>query len=86
MISIPVSEFRANMPAFIKKLQRGEKIVLTSHGRVVAHVTPPTEEQEEARNRLRKIMKTAWIGDVVSPINADWKVQRDDFDPFDRNK
>ena len=85
MLSIPISEFRSKMPALIKKLKRGEKIALTSHGKVIAHVTPPSGEQEAARERLRRIMKAAWIGDITSPTNADWKVMRDDFNPLKSN-
>lgn len=81
MITISVSEFRSNMPAFLEKIKQGMKLALTSHGKVVAEINPPSNRQMEARKRLEKIAKDSWVGDVVSPLYEDWKVLRDDYRP-----
>jgi antitoxin (DNA-binding transcriptional repressor) of toxin-antitoxin stability system len=88
MITISVSEFRSNMPAFLEKVKQGVKLVLTSHGKTVAEITPPTlkrgqitEEQAAARKRLAEIAKNSWVGDVESPDDVEWKVMRDDYRP-----
>jgi antitoxin (DNA-binding transcriptional repressor) of toxin-antitoxin stability system len=81
MLTISVSEFRANMPAFIEKVKQGMKLALTSHGKVVAEINPPSDRQMAARKRLDEIAKASWVGDVVSPLNEDWKVLRDDYRP-----
>ncbi|HET9135748.1 MAG TPA: type II toxin-antitoxin system prevent-host-death family antitoxin [Candidatus Kapabacteria bacterium] len=83
MLTVPISEFRANMPAYVKKMKRGTKIAVTSHEKVLFIATTPTKEQEQARERLKALLKTSWIGDVVSPPSEQWNILKEDFDPND---
>ncbi len=41
MERIAVSEFRANLVSFLKRVQRGEVITLTSRGHEIAKIIPP---------------------------------------------
>lgn len=83
MLTVPISEFRANMPAYVKKMKRGTKIAVTSHEKVLFIATTPTKEQEQARERLKITMKASWVGDVVSPLSPQWNVMKEEFDPND---
>lgn len=74
MERVAVSEFRANLVNFLKRVERGEIITLTSRGREVAKIIPPDNKTENARNTLIKLRKTAVIGDVLSPIEDKWEV------------
>jgi len=76
MEKIAVSEFRANMLGILKKVEKGEVIALTSRGHEVAKIIPPDDRMEEARKALRHLRKTAVIGDVLSPIEDEWKVMQ----------
>jgi len=76
MEKIAVSEFRANMLGILKKVEKGEVITLTSRGHEVAKIIPPDDRMEEARKALRHLRKTAVIGDVLSPIEDEWKVMQ----------
>ena len=75
MITVPISEFRSRMPEFIKKIEHGIKIALTSHGKVVAEITSPSDQKEEMRKRLEYLRKHVRLGDVVSPTGEKWKAQ-----------
>jgi len=52
---VNVTELRQNLPAYLAKVQRGERIQVTSRGRVIAELAPPrptVDEAEAARARL----------------------------------
>ncbi len=74
MEKVAVSEFRANLVGFLKRVEKGEVIVLTSRGHEVAKIIPPDDKSENARNALKKLRKTAFVGDVLSPIEDEWEV------------
>lgn len=75
MITIPISEFRANMPAFLKKVQNGVRIMITSHGKEVARMEPPTDEKEALWQAVLEMRKHAKIGDILSPTGEKWEAQ-----------
>lgn len=75
MITVPISEFRAKMPIFLAKVKRGVKVSLTSHGKVVATLTPPPQKKTELDERLENLRRGAWIGDLLSPISDKWEAQ-----------
>ena len=74
MVTIAVSEFRANIMKVLKDVEHGSNINITSRGKVVAKLVPPDYTREKARERLKEIGKNAVLGDVISPIDAQWKV------------
>ena len=73
MESVGVSKLRENMVLFLNKVQQGESITITSRGTEIAMLIPIKNKKEAARNALKQLRKTAIIGDVVSPIEEEWK-------------
>lgn len=67
MLSIGVSELRANLTDFLQKVQAGEIVVITSRGTEVARLVPPHFVTTAAREQLEQLRQTAVVGDVVSP-------------------
>jgi prevent-host-death family protein len=56
MKSVKVTELRQNLPAYLARVRRGERVQVTSRGRVIAEIAPPAatpEEAKVARARLR---------------------------------
>ncbi len=74
MQKVAVSEFRANLVHFLKIVEKGEVITLTSRGNEVAKIVPPDDKSKNARSVLKKLSRTAIIGDIVSPIENEWEV------------
>ncbi len=72
MKTVSISEFRANLLKYLKIVQRGERINVTSKGRPLATLTPPVSQHSAARTRLKQLAKTAAIHDIVSPIDESW--------------
>ena len=73
MESIGVSKFRENMVLFLNKIKQGQKITITSRGTEIAMLIPIKDKKEASRNALKQLRKTAIVGDVVSPIQEEWK-------------
>jgi prevent-host-death family protein len=56
MDDVNVTELRQNLPAYLAKVRRGQRIKVTSRGKVIAEIVPPTAdtgEADAARARLR---------------------------------
>ena len=56
MKNVNVTELRQNLPAYLAKVKRGERLRITSRGRVIAEIAPPVATKAEiaaARKRLR---------------------------------
>ncbi len=73
MDTIPVSDLRANLMKVLKKIEHGSVVDITSRGKVVAKLVPPDYTREIARKKLKEIRKNAVLGDIISPINVQWK-------------
>ena len=72
MKTVSISELRANLLKYLKSVQQGERINVTSKGRPLATLSPPLDQHHAARTRLRKLAKTAAIHDVISPTGDSW--------------
>ncbi len=56
MKEVNVTEFRQNLPGYLAKVKRGERIKITSRGKVVAELAPPVPAPDMvalAKARLR---------------------------------
>jgi prevent-host-death family protein len=76
MEKVGVSKLRANLPLFLKKIEQGETIAVTSRGREIARLVPPEKQRQAARQALQKLSKTAIVGDIVSPTGEIWEAMQ----------
>jgi antitoxin (DNA-binding transcriptional repressor) of toxin-antitoxin stability system len=72
METVAVSEFRSNLMKFLRAISLGEKINITSRGKVIAKLVPPDDAIEDARKKLNEIGKNAVLQDITSPIGSKW--------------
>ena len=75
MQTVNISEFRANLLKYLELASTGEAISVTSNGRTLATITPPVDQVQKARNKLKTIALDAEIGDIVGPLGEDWEAQ-----------
>ncbi|MCK4764385.1 MAG: type II toxin-antitoxin system Phd/YefM family antitoxin [Candidatus Aminicenantes bacterium] len=73
MDTVGVNYLRKNLTTFLRKVEKGESIVITSRGHEVALLVPPKKKMEKARRILEELRKTAFVGDVISPVTGDWE-------------
>ncbi len=74
MLSVGISEFRSNMNAILQKVQNGEIVSLQVRGTEVAKLVPSNIASDLAMAELERIRETAYVGDVLSPIDEKWEV------------
>ena len=56
MEEVKVTELRQNLPEYLAKVRRGQRVRVTSRGKVIAELTPPSASKKDveiARTRLR---------------------------------
>ena len=56
MEEVKITELRQNLPEYLAKVRRGQRVRVTSRGKVIAELSPPSvskKEVEAARARLR---------------------------------
>ena len=56
MVEVNVTTLRRHLPEFLARVERGERVRVTSRGRAIAEISPPRPEPEAvdgARARLR---------------------------------
>lgn len=68
MARVSVTNLRQNLPTYLKRVQSGEAIQVTSHGRVIARIEPEQDPAEEARLWLEGLGGSVTLGDVGASI------------------
>jgi prevent-host-death family protein len=79
MEDVKVTELRQNLPAYLAKVRRGERLQVTSRGKVIAELAPPSaarKDVEAARARLRGslVKYDKPTEPVIDP--AEWEVNK----------
>ena len=72
MEKVEISTLRENLSIFLKKVQKGQVITITSRGHEMARLVPAEDRREKSREILRKLGKNAFIGDILSPVHEKW--------------
>ena len=69
MREIQSSEAKARLPQFLDAVERGETIVITRHGRPVAHLVPaPANDRDRVRRALDGI---AALRRTIKPVSLE---------------
>jgi antitoxin (DNA-binding transcriptional repressor) of toxin-antitoxin stability system len=79
MKNVNVTELRQNLPEYLARVKRGERLRVTSRGKVIAEIAPPVATKEEiaaARRRLRGsvLRYDRPLDPVIDP--DEWEVNR----------
>jgi prevent-host-death family protein len=77
MTEVNVSDLRQHLPSYLRRVQAGEELAITSHGRVVARLVPDSDPSAAAKARLAQLRSKAIVNDVVAPIGEDWEAAGD---------
>ncbi|WP_252178066.1 hypothetical protein [Endozoicomonas sp. 4G] len=79
-VQVKVSDFRENLQVWLARVNDGESLALSEHGKIIARVIPEFSEtgrENQARGRLSIIASQCQIGDVISPLWESWDAQPD---------
>jgi len=72
-MTVGIRELKNNLSEYVRKAQRGKRIAVTSHGRVVAELVPPRRQQ--AKKPLSQWQRLVAKGAVHPAV--------EDGDPFE---
>lgn len=79
MSRVNVTELRQNLPSYLDRVRRGERVFVTSRGEVIAELTPPSVDADAsvaARQRLASsVLRYDAPFDPVIPAE-EWDVER----------
>ncbi len=67
MKELNVTELRANLLAYLRMIEQGEELLLTSRGKAIARLLSAADVRAGARKHLALLRRTCRIGDVVTP-------------------
>lgn len=73
MLQVDAVEFQNCPQNYLKRVEDGEIIKISSQGRVFARLTPEQNNDEEARSRLALMRGSVIVGDILDPVeDACW--------------
>ena len=75
MTSAGIRELKDNLSRYVRRIEAGERIAITAHGRVVAELGPPAEASGRAgRSRYDDLVAAGLVRPAVEPGDplADW--------------
>src|SRR5207247_9075188 len=61
MISIGIRELKDNLSRYIRRIEAGERIAITAHGRVVAELVPPGSKTRGTPSRFDELIASGVI-------------------------
>jgi antitoxin (DNA-binding transcriptional repressor) of toxin-antitoxin stability system len=56
MVSVNITDLRQNLPAYLDKARKGQRINVTVRGRIIAEISPPRPSSDEVRT-ARALLK-----------------------------
>ena len=71
MTQVSVSHLRQHLPTYLKRVQEGEPIQITSRGRVIARLEAEHAPAQAARQWLDELNGRVTLVAVVSPLEPD---------------
>lgn len=73
-MQVSTRELKANLSAVLRRVRNGEEISVTSHGAVVARLSPPAATSLSAADALQHQSWAVLPGQVVSKLGLDTPV------------
>ncbi len=65
MMEAGVRELKNNLSRYIRRIEAGERIAVTAHGRVVAELGPPSRPKAGHRSRYDDLVATGVIRPAI---------------------
>jgi len=67
MTSAGIRELKDNLSRYIRRIEAGERIAITAHGRVVAQLVPPGTKTKSTPSRFDELLAS---GVIRPPLEA----------------
>jgi len=74
---VNITELRQHLPDYLKQVQQGEEIAITSHGKTIARIVPDRQDdkREAALKRLAALRRQddCWRYSCAVECRMDWR-------------
>ena len=67
MASTGIRELKDNLSRYIRRIEAGERIAITAHGRVVAELVPPGDVKGQGPTRFEQLMAAGVVRPPLEP-------------------
>ncbi|MBL8199381.1 MAG: type II toxin-antitoxin system prevent-host-death family antitoxin [Chromatiales bacterium] len=57
MPQVPVTELRRNLRPWLRRVRKGERVAITSRGRLIAELLPPANPHKTASDAARAVLR-----------------------------
>jgi len=68
-LTVGVRNLKSRLSAYLRKVKKGQTIVITEHNQPVGRILPIEQTLEQRILVLRKIGMIAWNGEKLQPIS-----------------
>ena len=68
------SKFKPKAFEYLRRVERGETICVTDHGRLVADIVPHGRDDERILKELRGMVRR--YADPAKPVDVEWEAER----------
>jgi prevent-host-death family protein len=80
MPEVNVTELRQRLPYYLKQVEKGMELLITSRGKTIAKIVPEEDAVEAARKRLMSLRGTMITGDIQEPVpDTEWTADADNL-------
>lgn len=78
---VNITELRQHLPDYLRQVQQGEEIAITSHGKTIARIVPDRQDdkREAALKRLAAVRGKMIVGDILAPLDEEWTGDADNM-------
>lgn len=74
-MQVNVTQFRQQLPSYLRKARGGAEVRITSHGKVIARLVPEADASAAALARLAALRGKGVIVDAESPLDDIWNAE-----------
>lgn len=67
-LSVGVRELKTQLSAYLRKVKKGQTVLITEHGRVVGRLMPASASLEERAEALKRAGIAQWNGRRLKPL------------------
>jgi prevent-host-death family protein len=71
-----IRELKDNLSRYIRRIEAGERIAVTAHGRVVAELVPPSLSKARRRSRYDELVTSGARRPAVGPLHRLARIAR----------
>jgi len=72
-MNVPIAEAKAKFSELVKRVEAGEEVLVTRHGKVVARLTPPTPPLAEKKALLGAFKdERFWMAEDFDELGPEW--------------